>query len=210
MFYRDVFRRSQMESDCIIMSLIYVERLIRRTEGRLRPRSTNWRSVLFSCMILASKVWDDLSMWVSKSIRKFFSVRVKCQIRHHSLRNCHLQNADFSQTLPAGVVFSLQRINELEISVLSALSYDVKVPASEYAKYYFLLRSMLIKSGLGSENLRSMNPLDVEGAMKLQNMTVRYQTTQMHVRPAPMIRSKSAADAGKGEVKAALEHMIQM
>jgi len=65
MFYRDVFRRSKLETDCIIMSLIYVERLIRRTDGRLRPRSTNWRSVLFSCMILASKVWDDLSMWVS-------------------------------------------------------------------------------------------------------------------------------------------------
>jgi hypothetical protein len=69
-FYRDVFRRSQMESDCIIMSLIYVERLIKTTEGGLRPRSSNWRSVLFSCMILASKVWDDLSMWVSQRIRR--------------------------------------------------------------------------------------------------------------------------------------------
>ena len=59
MFYRDVFRRSQMESDCIIMSLIYVERLIRRTGGRLRPRINNWRSVLFSCMVLASKVWES-------------------------------------------------------------------------------------------------------------------------------------------------------
>ena len=64
-FYRDVFRRSQMETDCLIMSLIYVERLIRRTNGELRPRCGNWRSVLFSSMILASKVWDDLSMWVS-------------------------------------------------------------------------------------------------------------------------------------------------
>jgi hypothetical protein len=64
-FYRDVFRRAQMESDCIIMTLIYVERLIRRTDGKLRPRNSNWRSLLFSCMILASKVWDDMSMWVS-------------------------------------------------------------------------------------------------------------------------------------------------
>mmetsp|Transcript_23600 Transcript_23600/g.44898 ORF Transcript_23600/g.44898 Transcript_23600/m.44898 type:complete len:954 (-) Transcript_23600:56-2917(-) len=182
MFYRDVFRRSQLETDCIIMSLIYVERLIRRTDGRLRPRSTNWRSVLFSCMILASKVWDDLSMW----------------------------NADFSQTCPAGVKFSLQRINELEIEVLSALSYDVKVPASEYAKYYFLLRSMLIKSGLGSEDLEAMNPLDVQGAMKLQQMTARYQASQSPTRPGLMTRSKSVANGGKGELKASLEHMVQM
>lgn len=62
-FYRDVFTRAKMESDCIIMSLVYVERLIKTTGGKLRPTTENWRSILFSCMVLSSKVWDDLSMW---------------------------------------------------------------------------------------------------------------------------------------------------
>jgi len=57
-FYRDTFFKAQMEADCIIMSLIYVERLIKKTIGRLRPRASNWRSLIFSCMILSSKVWD--------------------------------------------------------------------------------------------------------------------------------------------------------
>ena len=61
-FYKEFYRRSQMEHDTIIMSLIYIERLIKRTEGGIRPTPLNWRSMLFSCMILASKVWDDLSM----------------------------------------------------------------------------------------------------------------------------------------------------
>jgi hypothetical protein len=39
-FYRDVFRRAQMETDCIIISLIYVERLIKSTNGAIRPRTT--------------------------------------------------------------------------------------------------------------------------------------------------------------------------
>lgn len=60
-FYRGIFTRAQMESDTIIMSLIYVERLIKCTVGKLRPGASNWRSILFSCMLLASKVWDDLS-----------------------------------------------------------------------------------------------------------------------------------------------------
>jgi WW domain/Cyclin, N-terminal domain len=170
LFYRDVFGRAQMESDCIIMSLIYVERLIKVTEGALRPRATNWRSILFSCMVLASKVWDDLSMW----------------------------NADFSQTCPAGVKFSLQRVNALEIAVLSALQYTVKVPASEYAKYYFLLRSMLIKSGLGSEDLSTINPLDVEGAKQLQHVSAQYQVSIAALsdrRHAERGRCKSAGDA---------------
>jgi hypothetical protein len=86
-------------------------------------------------------------------------------------------NADFSLTCPAGVEFSLQRVNELEIAILAALQYQVKVPASEYAKYYFLLRSMLIKSGLGSEDLTTMNPLDVEGAKQLQHVSSQYQSS---------------------------------
>lgn len=146
-FYRDVFRRSQMESDCVIMSLIYVERLIKATNGGVRPRVGNWRSILFSSMIMSSKVWDDLSMW----------------------------NADFSQTCPAGVTFPLARINELEIAMLSCLKYDVKVLASEYAKYYFLLRAMLIRSGLAGEDLSTMSPLDLEGAKKLEHVSTNFQ-----------------------------------
>merc|ERR1712129_597263 len=64
-FYRNIFFKSQMEVDCIIMSLIYIDRLIKQTDGRLRPCTYNWRSLLFSTMILSSKVWDDLSMWNS-------------------------------------------------------------------------------------------------------------------------------------------------
>jgi Cyclin, N-terminal domain len=151
-----------MEPDCIVISLIYVERLIKATGGELRPSPRNWRSILFSCMVLSSKVWDDLSMW----------------------------NADFSQTCPAGVRFTLQRVNELELAVLSALQYQVKVPASEYAKYYFLLRSLLIKSGLGSDDLNTMNPLDVEGAKQLQQVTERYQSTAA-VRKSLLLRAKT-------------------
>jgi len=118
-------------------------------------------------MVLASKVWDDMSMW----------------------------NADFSQTCPNGVKFPLKRINELEVAVLSALSYKVKVPASEYAKYYFLLRSMLIKSGLVSDNGDATTPLDVEGARRLQQVSSQFQSgigaTKRQMRKAKSMRSKS-------------------
>jgi hypothetical protein len=189
-FYRDVFTQAQMESDCIIMSLIYVERLVKNTGGLLRPRRSNWRSLLISCLIMASKVWDDLSMW----------------------------NGDFSQTCPAGVHFSLQRINELELAVLKVLKYKVKVPASEYAKYYFLLRSMLIKSGLGGDELQAMNPLDVEGAKRLEQVSSSFQTmaaTKRRIAQEDKLRSKSMGDVDRMRMRkavqgASLEHMVQM
>jgi Cyclin, N-terminal domain len=189
-FYRNVFTRAQMEADCIIMSLIYVERLIKATEGVLVPRRSNWRSLLFSCMILSSKVWDDMSMW----------------------------NSDFSQACPPGVCFSLKRINELELAILKALGYKVKVPASEYAKYYFLLRSMLIKSGLGGDELQTMNPLDVEGAKKLEQISSNFQNvvdTKRRAKQEEMLRSKSLTVATKEKLQgkrvgASLEHMMKM
>ena len=171
-FYRDVFRRSQMEADCIIVSLVFVERLIKVTGARLRPRACNWRSILFSCMVLSSKVNDDLSMW----------------------------NVDFSQTCPSGVKFSLKRINQLEIATLSTLNFKVKVKASEYAKYYFLLRSMLIKSGLGGDDAIGANPLDVQGAKRLEHLSSQYQlTAQADPDKLPLSfggRSKSMSSAG--------------
>jgi hypothetical protein len=149
-FYQEFYRRSQMEHDTIIMSLIYVERLIKETNGALVPTLENWRSVLFSCMILASKVWDDLSMW----------------------------NIDFSNVSTATGLssFSLQRINQLELALLTSLSFSVKVPASEYAKYYFLIRTMLIRSGLLAD---AALPLNKAEAKMLETRTGEYEATKL-------------------------------
>jgi hypothetical protein len=162
LFYRFIFNKAQLESDCIIMSLIYVERLIKDTNGGVRPNVKNWKSVLFSCMILSSKVWDDLSMW----------------------------NVDFTQACPSDVSFTLQRINQLELALLNALKYNVKVPASEYAKYYFLMRSMMIRSGLAGPEVTKSSPLDMESAQKLEVLSAKFKDTVQHK------RSRSIDDAG--------------
>jgi hypothetical protein len=154
-FFNNAYSKSQMESECIIMCLIYVERLIKVTKGRFCIRYDNWRPTLFACMILASKVWDDLSMW----------------------------NVDFSQISPA---FDLQRINELELALLDALHYEVKVPAGEYAKYYFHIRSMIARLGFyerragGGLPAGRILPLSIEGARKLQLATETYEEMKLN------------------------------
>lgn len=44
-FFTLIFSKSQLESDCIIMALIYCERLVKETRGRLAIRYDNWRSM---------------------------------------------------------------------------------------------------------------------------------------------------------------------
>lgn len=110
---------------------------------------------------MASKVWDDLSMW----------------------------NVDFSHVCPS---FDLQRVNALELTMLEALRYFIKVSAGEYAKYYFLLRSMVVKlgvgQGVGADLVKGgaagmIKPLDIAGARKLQIITETYQETKYGKEP---------------------------
>lgn len=95
-FFKQIYKKSQLESECIIMSLIYCERLIRETRGRLCIRYDNWKPILFACLVMSSKVWDDMSMW----------------------------NADFSLISPS---YNLKRINELELAMLDALKFTIRV-----------------------------------------------------------------------------------
>ncbi|CAB9516671.1 Cyclin [Seminavis robusta] len=155
-FYQEFYRRSQMEFDTIIMSLIYVERLIKTTN--VVPGPTNWRSVLFSCMVLASKVWDDLSMW------------------NIDFSNVASANSSNNQQAPGLSLFTLQRVNQLELVLLKSLGFNVRVPASEYAKYYFLIRTMLLRSGLLEG---AAKPLGKEEAKVLENRTSQYQDSKL-------------------------------
>jgi hypothetical protein len=110
---------------------------------------------------MASKVWDDLSMW----------------------------NVDFSQVYQS---FDLARVNALELAMLEALKYVIRVSASEYAKYYFHLRSMMVKLGLHKDDPNYIKPLDITGARKLQLSTEKYDE-QMNASVSAKLRRHSVA-----------------
>ena len=165
-FFNFVFQKSQLESECIIIALIYMERLVKDTSGGIQIRHDNYRSIIFACLVMASKVWDDLSMW----------------------------NVDFSHVSPA---FNLERINALEVAVLRALRFSIKVTAGEYAKYYFLLRSMISQLGLdGGAGDKDMAPLDMVGARQLQLAS----RSSIHF-------SGANSSSARGNVKRTLSHL---
>ena len=165
-FFNFVFQKSQLESECIIIALIYMERLVKDTSGGIQIRHDNYRSIIFACLVMASKVWDDLSIW----------------------------NVDFSHVSPA---FNLERINALEVAVLRVLRFSIKVTAGEYAKYYFLLRSMISQLGLdGNERDKDMAPLDMVGARQLQLAS----RSSIHF-------SGTNSSSARGNVKRAISHL---
>ena len=59
-FCANIMILTKMEKEVIIISLIYIERLIFNTGFIINSR--NWRKIIFIALIIASKIWDDDSL----------------------------------------------------------------------------------------------------------------------------------------------------
>lgn len=60
-FGHQLFKSVQLSSECSIVCLIYVERLMEVAKVPLM--ACTWRPIFMSGLLLASKVWQDLSSW---------------------------------------------------------------------------------------------------------------------------------------------------
>mmetsp|Transcript_7259 Transcript_7259/g.12281 ORF Transcript_7259/g.12281 Transcript_7259/m.12281 type:complete len:493 (+) Transcript_7259:164-1642(+) len=56
-FLRPLQRATCFSAECLIVSLIYIERLF--VKGGIPPLLTNWKAVIFTAIVIAAKVWDD-------------------------------------------------------------------------------------------------------------------------------------------------------
>ena len=111
-FLSELFVKASLSAECSIVCLIYVERLMEQAKVPLL-RNT-WKPVVMSGLLLASKVWQDLSSW----------------------------NIEFSQVYPQ---YNIAAINQLEKLFCQEIKWDLYIPTSAYAKYYFALRSLTEK-----------------------------------------------------------------
>jgi hypothetical protein len=59
-FIQYIYDHGYIEPECIIILLIYIERLIDNGKCNLQPN--NWKIILFCSLIIASKIIDDYTM----------------------------------------------------------------------------------------------------------------------------------------------------
>lgn len=60
-FIRTLFNAAQLTAECAIVTLVYIERLIKYAEVDIAPGS--WKRITLAAILLASKVWDDQAVW---------------------------------------------------------------------------------------------------------------------------------------------------
>lgn len=139
-FCKNVVIKCRMEKECSVVCLIYIERLINKTG--LYITELNWKKLIFTSLILASKVWDD-----------------------ESYENTHFARAF--------TMYELRTINDMERVFLDLVEYNVHVLGSEYAKYYFVLRTLAEKSNRSFP----LRPIDVDKVRKLQSKASLVEDT---------------------------------
>lgn len=55
-FLNSIFRAERLAPECLVMCLAYIDRMLQSTP--IRMHATNWRRLILSALILASKVWE--------------------------------------------------------------------------------------------------------------------------------------------------------
>lgn len=74
-FIESIFDAEQLSHECGIMMLAYIDRIQEKANVVLLPH--NWRRILLSTLILASKVWEDQAVWNVDFLSVFPCVTVK-------------------------------------------------------------------------------------------------------------------------------------
>ena len=58
---RGVIDKMQLATECIVISLIYIEKIL--VTGSIEIRFSNWKPLVFTAILLASKFWEDINFW---------------------------------------------------------------------------------------------------------------------------------------------------
>jgi hypothetical protein len=110
-FIRHLFVEAELSSECCVVCLVYVERLMERASVELL--AINWRPIVMAGMLLASKVWQDLSSWNIEFARVYpqFSVQSINRLERNILRLLQW-DLFISGAVYAKYYFALRSLNE--------------------------------------------------------------------------------------------------
>lgn len=117
--------------ECILIAFIYLEKLINASKTELR--ASNWRPLLLTSIILASKYWEDCNFWTYD-----FS-----EFSNFSLRSLNIMEAKFIDLLE----FNLHVPSKLYLvyyKKVSSFYHDIskqeekQLRKAEYRKYGFV------------------------------------------------------------------------
>jgi hypothetical protein len=163
-FAHQLFKSVQLSSECSIVCLIYVERLMEIAKVPLL--ASTWRPIFMCGLLLASKVWQDLSSWNIEfaSVYPQYSLDAINRLEINFLRN-----VKWDLYISSRCVHVLIKLGSFYPTIHSHI-----LSLSLYAKYYFALRSLVEKVDFRQRYNRMVGGVDSVAqseALKIQKRT---------------------------------------
>lgn len=127
-FLLKLSEKAQLESECIVMSIIYIEKFLECTKGQMPLRWYNWAALVVVSFMLASKVWDDFSMWNCdfSAICPFLDLKRLNKLESMFLNSVHFDVRITSSTY-AKYYFKLQTMLDLPDDYITVYNSPVAV-----------------------------------------------------------------------------------
>ena len=127
-FVRTLFTQAQLASEVVMVTLIYLERLL--TYAEFDFGSTNWKRLTLGSIMLASKVWDDQAVW-----NVDFCMIINANVDDlNTLERSFLEILQFNVNVPgsvyAKVLFSKNFHSLVKFFNFSIISIYVKWPSN--------------------------------------------------------------------------------
>mmetsp|Transcript_9531 Transcript_9531/g.14341 ORF Transcript_9531/g.14341 Transcript_9531/m.14341 type:complete len:467 (-) Transcript_9531:234-1634(-) len=126
---------SDMEYECLVISLIYISRMVRYSEGTFVLNESSYKGVILACVLMASKVFDDFAMSNSSYCSIFYGL-------------------------------SVQRVNDLELSLLEVLGSNLWVSRSEYAEFHFSIQEQITRHTISHSSKRKLEHIPLSRGIK--------------------------------------------
>lgn len=143
-FLNTIFKVEKLSPEPGIMCLVYMKRVMEKT--RMTLHASNWRRLVVSTLILASKVWEDLAVWNVDFVELFPRITVKDL---NKLERYILECMEFNVTIKASeyvkTFFSLGVYGNIERSAdgkpmneeaLKKLEVRTAASEKEYFKFH--------------------------------------------------------------------------
>ena len=97
-FIRNVMDKMQLTTECVVIGLIYIE-LVMLT-GKIEIRDFNWKPLVFTAILLASKFWEDI-IW--------YNVDFVENLQMYSLRSINRLESEFLSLCDYNIYVSAEK-----------------------------------------------------------------------------------------------------
>ena len=114
-FIRSMMDKMQLTTECVVIGLIYLELIM--LKGKIEIRDFNWKPLVFTATLLASKFWEDI-IW--------YNVDFVDTLKIYSLKSINRLESEFLSLCDYNIYVSAEKYKQYQAQVKAMTLREVQ------------------------------------------------------------------------------------